>query len=168
MEKRKYPRVYSKFKFHFRPAYSYDSNWKLGWVGNLSLSGALVRLPRVFPMGSKIALKLPLEFSNRGTTVCVLWAVIVRLIAKNSIGECLMGISFDHQGIESENQKVALSRYVKEYSEGKKSSKDGSSDAVENERTSSRFNGLIKNALQEIECVPKRKKGFLSRIFKRS
>ncbi len=164
MERRKYPRIRGIVKFFYKPEFSASDKWINGLISNLSLSGAFVRLPRKIPIGIKISVRMPLEFIKRGTTICHLPATVVRHVATNSRGETLMGVMFEKDVLGVEDEKIALSRYIKEQQDRNKAGKAKFKSSGDQLNRQKKMEKLMEEANDEVDDEES-KEGFFSKIF---
>jgi hypothetical protein len=165
-EKRKYLRVPDKVKFFYKSDFTNQKDWFIGWTSNLSLGGAFVKLLRPLPVGSRITVRLPLDFIGRGTTVCNFFATVVRHADQEAFGQGAAGITFLQEGLE--NEKVVLSRYVRDKEQMAGS---GQMKAIARSgylKSEKKLENLMREAAKEVDKGNQKKKGFLSRLFGKS
>lgn len=166
MEKRKYPRIPKKMKFFYKADYTDQKNWLFGWINNLSLGGAFAKLSTPLPVGSRISLRLPLEFMARGTTVCNLSAQVVRI--DETKGDAVMGITFLHGAVGSESEKVTLAKYVREQNDSRQVGKNKMKVKSGAHSSEKKLRAAMQEAVADVDGKKKRRKGFISKIFDKS
>jgi hypothetical protein len=165
-EKRKYSRVADKVKFFYKSDFTNQKDWFIGWTSNLSLGGAFVKLLRPLPVGSRITIRLPLDFIGRGTTVCNFFATVVRHADQEAFGQGASGITFLQEGLE--NEKVVLSRYVRDKEQINISGEARVMVKAGIMKTEKKLENLMREAAREVDKGNLKKKGFLSRLFGKS
>ena len=163
MEKRKYSRIPDKAKIFYKSDYINQKDWSLGWINNISIGGAFLKMSRPLPVGSKINIKLSLELINKGTTVCNISATIIRLADPAVFGSGSAGIAFLKNTLGSEG--ALITKYVREKEETKDFGKARLLAKSGVLKTEKKFQKLMKEAIVEVDKNNSKKKGFLSRLF---